>query len=136
MCLCVGCWLEGGPLMGKDPVETIEYFGSRKKLFKVHLRNVTAPLPHSTETLLDDGYYDMYKVMKALKRSNSTGLSSPTRFRSRELSARQPGAPGGEIGRVSPKRRIGVSHRLHARPLESGDLGTERRVVTVGIEVA
>jgi mannonate dehydratase len=33
MCLCVGCWLEGGPLMGRDAVETIKYFGSRKKLF-------------------------------------------------------------------------------------------------------
>jgi hypothetical protein len=26
MCLCVGCWLEGGPLMGKDVIETILFF--------------------------------------------------------------------------------------------------------------
>jgi mannonate dehydratase len=77
MCLCVGCWLEGGPLMGKDPVGTIKYFGSRKKLFKVHFRNVTAPLPHSTETLLDDGYYDMYKVMKALVEVKFDGIAIP-----------------------------------------------------------
>jgi mannonate dehydratase len=77
MCLCVGCWLEGGPLMGKDPVETIKYFGSRKKLFKVHFRNVSAPLPHFSETLLDDGYYDMYKVMKALVEVKFDGIAIP-----------------------------------------------------------
>lgn len=31
LCLCVGCWLEGGPLMGKNVLETIDYFGKRKK---------------------------------------------------------------------------------------------------------
>ena len=77
ICLCVGCWLEGGPLMGKDPVETIKYFGSRRKLFKVHFRNVSAPLPHFTETLLDDGYYDMYKVMKALVEVGFDGIVIP-----------------------------------------------------------
>ncbi len=77
MCLCVGCWLEGGQRMGRDPVETIRYFGSRNKLFKVHFRNVTAPLPHSTETLLDDGYYDMYRVMKALVEVKFDGIVIP-----------------------------------------------------------
>jgi len=77
MCLCVGCWLEGGPLMGRDPVETIKYFGARNRLFKVHFRNVTAPLPHSTEALLDDGYYDMYKVMKALVEVRFDGIVIP-----------------------------------------------------------
>lgn len=77
MCLCVGCWLEGGPVTGKDPVETIRYFGSRKKLFKVHFRNVSAPLPHGNETLLDDGYYDMYRVMKALLEVNFDGIAIP-----------------------------------------------------------
>jgi mannonate dehydratase len=77
MCLCVGCWLEGGPLMGKDVVETIKYFGGKKKLFKVHFRNVSAPLPHFNETLLDDGYYDMYKVMKALVEVQFDGIAIP-----------------------------------------------------------
>ena len=77
MCLCVGCWLEGGPLMGKDPVETIKYFGGKKKLFKVHFRNVSAPLPHFTEAMLDDGYYDMIKVMKALVAVNFEGIAIP-----------------------------------------------------------
>lgn len=77
MCLCVGCWLEGGPKMGKDVLETIRYFGGLKKLFKVHYRNVNAPLPHFTETLMDDGYYDMYKVMKALVDVGFDGIVIP-----------------------------------------------------------
>jgi len=68
MCLCVGCWLEGGKGMGKDVIETIRYFGSRKKLFKVHFRNITAPMPDGfAETFMDNGYMDMHKVMRALR---------------------------------------------------------------------
>jgi mannonate dehydratase len=68
VCLCVGCWLEGGPAMGKDVVETIRYLGGRHKLFKVHFRNVTAPLPEGfVETMLDDGYGDMVAIMGALR---------------------------------------------------------------------
>lgn len=74
ICLCVGCWLEGGPLMGKDVVETIHYFGERKKLFKIHFRNVNQPLPHFVETFMDDGYMDMYKVMKALRDVDFDGV--------------------------------------------------------------
>ena len=29
MCFCVGCWLEGGELMGKDVLESIRHFGER-----------------------------------------------------------------------------------------------------------
>lgn len=74
ICLCVGCWLEGGPLMGKDVIETIKYFGKQKKIFKVHLRNVNQPLPHFTETFLDNGYADMYKIIKALKKVDFDGV--------------------------------------------------------------
>jgi len=73
ICLCVGCWLEGGELMGKDVLETIRFFGERRKIFKVHFRNVNAPLPHFVETFMDDGYMDMYKVMKALREVNFDG---------------------------------------------------------------
>jgi mannonate dehydratase len=74
ICLCVGCWLEGGDLMGKDVLDTIRYFGEQKKLFKVHFRNVNAPLPHFVETFIDDGYMDMYQVMKALREVDFDGV--------------------------------------------------------------
>ena len=74
ICLCCGCWNEGGPqLMHKDPAEMIHYFGP-EKIWKIHFRNVSAPLPHFVETFMDNGYYDMYKIMKALHDVNYDGI--------------------------------------------------------------
>jgi mannonate dehydratase len=74
ICLCCGTWLEGGKkLTGKDPEEMIRYFGARK-IWKIHFRNVSAPLPHFVETFMDDGYYDMWKIMKALRDVNFDGI--------------------------------------------------------------
>lgn len=77
VCLCVGSWLEGGTATGADPVEVIRYFAARKKLFKIHFRNVSAPLPHFTEALIDDGYYDLSKVMRALVEVKFDGIMIP-----------------------------------------------------------
>jgi mannonate dehydratase len=77
MCLCCGTWLEGGKLMGKDVVETIRYFGQQGKIFKIHFRNVNAPLPHFVETFVDDGYFDIYKVMRALREVHFNGVMIP-----------------------------------------------------------
>ena len=74
ICLCCGTWLEGGKqLTGKDPAEMIRYFGA-KKIWKIHFRNVTAPLPHFVETFMDNGYYDMWKIMKALRDVSYDGI--------------------------------------------------------------
>jgi mannonate dehydratase len=78
LCLCCGTWLEGGKeLTGKDPEEMIRYFGPQKKIFKIHFRNVSAPLPHFIETFMDDGYYDMYRIMKALREVEFDGIVIP-----------------------------------------------------------
>lgn len=77
ICFCVGCWLEGGPLMGKSVLESIQEFGKQGKIFKVHFRNVDAPLPHFVETFIDNGYTDMYKVMKALRQIDFDGVVIP-----------------------------------------------------------
>lgn len=74
ICLCCGCWNEGGPkLMQKDPVEMIRYFGP-EKIWKIHFRNVNAPLPHFIETFMDNGYYDMYRIMNALAEVGFDGI--------------------------------------------------------------
>ncbi|NKB68858.1 MAG: TIM barrel protein [Candidatus Latescibacteria bacterium] len=77
MCLCIGCWLEGGPAMGEGVEETIRYFGGREKIFKVHYRTVDKPLPHFVETFVDDGYYDMYRAMEALGQVDFDGVLIP-----------------------------------------------------------
>lgn len=78
VCLCVGCWLEGGAEMGADVVEAIRFFGRQRKLFKVHFRNVSNPLPQPwRETFIDDGYMDMHRVMQALREVEYDGCIIP-----------------------------------------------------------
>lgn len=77
MCLCIGCWLEGGEAMGRDVVEAIHYFGGQGKIFKVHYRNVDKPLPHFVETFVDDGYFDMYQAMRVLAEVGYDGTLIP-----------------------------------------------------------
>jgi mannonate dehydratase len=74
---CVGTWAEGGDKMGKDVFEMIRDFGKREKIVDVHFRNVTGPLPHFVETFLDDGYLNMYQVMKALREVGFHGAMQP-----------------------------------------------------------
>ena len=74
---CVGTWAEGGDRMGKDVFEMIREFGGRGKILAVHFRNVSSPLPRFVETYPDDGYLDMYQVMKALREVRYTGAIMP-----------------------------------------------------------
>lgn len=75
--LCVGTWSEGGDQMGKNVVEMIHDFGGRGKIFAIHFRNVSSPLPRFHETFPDDGYVDMYQVMKALREVGFNGTAIP-----------------------------------------------------------
>lgn len=74
---CVGTWAEGGDQMGKDIWGMIQDFGGRGKIVGVHFRNVSSPLPRFHETFLDDGYLDMYRVVKALRQVGFAGSMVP-----------------------------------------------------------
>ena len=74
---CIGTWSEGGDKMGKDVFEMIRDFGSRGKIFAVHFRNVSGPLPNFYETFPDDGYLDLYQVMKSLREVGFNGSAIP-----------------------------------------------------------
>lgn len=77
LCLCIGCWLEGGDAMGKGVVDTIRHFGGEGKIFKVHYRTVNQPLPHFVETFVDDGYFDTSDTMRALAEVGHEGTIIP-----------------------------------------------------------
>jgi len=62
---CAGCWLEGGAAFG-DVLAGIRELALGDRILLVHFRNVTAPLPYFVETFLDNGYMDMYQIMRAL----------------------------------------------------------------------
>jgi len=66
VCLCCGTWMEGGKATGKDVYEAVRGFAKIGKLWKIHFRNVTQPIPYFVETFIDNGYTDMYKLMKTL----------------------------------------------------------------------
>jgi mannonate dehydratase len=103
VCLCCGSWLEGGKMTGADPVQMIKYFSGLKKLFKIHFRNVSAPLPHFTETLIDDGYFDMSKVMQTLVDVNFEGIVIPDHIPSLGIiPGAEPQGRGGGGGRGTP----------------------------------
>ncbi|MBL8214172.1 MAG: mannonate dehydratase [Bryobacterales bacterium] len=74
---CVGTWSEGGTQMGKDVFEMIADFGGRGKLVDIHFRNVSSPMPEFIESFPDDGYMDMYQVMKALRKVKFNGTVVP-----------------------------------------------------------
>src|SRR5438105_635421 len=75
ICLCIGTWAEGGKQgFGKSPAEAVRAFGAQKKIFKVHFRNVSSPLPKFRETFVDNGYVDMFEVMKAMKEVQFRGI--------------------------------------------------------------
>ncbi len=79
VCLCVGCWLEGGEVgMGVGVVDAIKHFAAKNQLFKVHFRNVSNPMPEPwVETLIDNGYQDMHTVMRTLREVKFDGCIIP-----------------------------------------------------------
>lgn len=66
VCLCCGTWMEGGKHTGKDVFEAVRAFAKMGKLWKIHFRNVTGPIPYFVETYVDNGYTDMKKLMRTL----------------------------------------------------------------------
>lgn len=72
--LCVGCWLED-PAFG-DLLADIEEFQRKGQLVEVHFRNVSGTLPYFEETLSEDGYANMYQIMKQFVRCGFDGYMS------------------------------------------------------------
>ncbi len=65
MKFCCGCWLEGGSAFG-DILADLREFVRARRVTTVHFRNVSSPLPCFSETLCEDGYMDMTRVMRLL----------------------------------------------------------------------
>jgi mannonate dehydratase len=76
---CVGCWGEmfGPDGKGEDIVGAIREFGARGHIYQVHFRNVSSPMPDFHETFPDNGYLNMYRIMKALGEVGFDGMAVP-----------------------------------------------------------
>jgi hypothetical protein len=87
--------------MGHDPVEVCRYFGSRDRINHVHFRNVIVekPYEHYEEVFIDEGYNNMFAVMKELVRQKYPRMVYPEHPRAIDYDRAQPGFrptyPGG-----------------------------------------
>ena len=64
-----GLWFCQGTIseMPGNVIDAIRYFGSRKKIFYVHFRNVTGTVPAFSETFIDEGHVNALEAMFAYK---------------------------------------------------------------------
>ena len=62
---------------GKEIFDVIRYFGTRKKIFNVHFRNIRGGFLNFQETFIDDGDVDMLKAMRVYKEVGFDGMMMP-----------------------------------------------------------
>src|SRR5262252_3909593 len=62
---------------GKEIFDVIRYFGTRKKIFNVHFRNIRGGFLNFQETFIDDGDVDMLKAMRTYKEVGYDGMMMP-----------------------------------------------------------
>lgn len=62
---------------GEEIFDVIRYFGSRKKIFNVHFRNIRGGFLSFQETFIDDGDVDMLKAMRVYKEVGFDGMMMP-----------------------------------------------------------
>jgi mannonate dehydratase len=62
---------------GEEIYDVIRYFGSRKKIFNVHFRNIRGGFLHFQETFIDDGDVDMLKAVRVYKEIGFDGMLMP-----------------------------------------------------------
>ena len=62
---------------GEQIFDVIRYFGSRKKIFSVHFRNIEGGFLNFRETFIDNGSVDMLKAMRTYKEVGYDGMMMP-----------------------------------------------------------
>ncbi len=62
---------------GEQIFDVIRYFGTRKKIFNVHFRNIRGHFLNFQETFIDDGDVDMLKAMRVYKEVGFDGMMMP-----------------------------------------------------------
>ena len=62
---------------GEQIFDVIRYFGTRRKIFNVHFRNIAGGFLNFRETFIDDGDVDMLKAMRVYKEVGYDGMMMP-----------------------------------------------------------
>lgn len=74
---CQGTVSEQLERPGEQIFDVIRYFGSRKKIFSVHFRNIEGGFLNFRETFIDNGSVDMLKAMRVYKEVGYDGMIMP-----------------------------------------------------------
>jgi mannonate dehydratase len=74
---CQGTVSEQLETPGEQIFDVIRYFGSRKKIFNVHFRNIEGGFLNFRETFIDNGSVDMLKAMRVYKEVGYDGMLMP-----------------------------------------------------------
>jgi mannonate dehydratase len=74
---CQGTVSEQLEKPGEQIFDVIRYFGSRKKIFSVHFRNIEGGFLNFRETFIDNGSVDMLKAMRTYKEVGYDGMLMP-----------------------------------------------------------
>jgi mannonate dehydratase len=74
---CQGTVCEGLLEPAKEIFDVIRYFGTRKKIFNVHFRNIRGKYLKFQETYPDDGDIDMLQAMRVYKEVGYDGMMMP-----------------------------------------------------------
>ena len=74
---CQGTVCEQLEKPGEQIFDVIRYFGSRKKIFSVHFRNIEGGFLNFRETFIDNGSVDMLKAMRVYKEVGYDGMMMP-----------------------------------------------------------
>ncbi|MEO8075240.1 MAG: mannonate dehydratase [Acidobacteriota bacterium] len=62
---------------GEEIFDVIRYFGTRKKIFNVHFRNIRGGFLDFKETFIDDGDVDMLKAVRVYREVGFDGMLMP-----------------------------------------------------------
>ncbi|AMY09308.1 Mannonate dehydratase [Luteitalea pratensis] len=62
---------------GEEIFDVIRYFGTRKKIFSVHFRNIAGGFLNFRETFIDDGDVNMLEAMRVYKEVGYDGMMMP-----------------------------------------------------------
>jgi mannonate dehydratase len=74
---CQGTVTEGLKDPNKEIHHYIEYFGSRKKIFNVHFRNIKGKFLDFAEVFHDEGDVDMFACARSYKKAGYDGMLMP-----------------------------------------------------------
>jgi mannonate dehydratase len=74
---CQGTVSEQLEKPGEQIFDVIRYFGSRKKIFNVHFRNIEGGFLNFRETFIDNGSVDMLKALRVYKEVGYDGMLMP-----------------------------------------------------------